>query len=536
MPARKKASHSPVTEVTAGKLETYRAKRDFARTDEPSGGSAVSTKRKTTASKGLGDGARFVVQRHRASRLHYDFRLEIDGVLVSWSVPKGPTLDPSTKRLAIRTEDHPLDYASFEGVIPRAEYGGGDVIVWDEGTFLVHQHPDSAAALADGELHLELHGHKLVGHFMLIHTKGSDGPKAQWLMFHKRDGAAVDGWDPEDFPLSVLTGRSNDDVRTDAENPRPLPVDHPELVALDELGASGTWHFGGRELKLTNLGKVLFPASVDEAVTKRDLIRYSARMAPMLLPHLVGRPVNLHRFPNGIAEAGFWNKAVPKHAAEWIGRWDNPHARSGETITYFVASEPATLAWLANYGAIELHPWTSTTEHPDQPSYALFDLDPGDATTWDELLILARLHRTALEHLGVDAFPKVTGQRGIQIWVPIERGPSFQDTTAWVETVSRTVGRIVPELVSWKWNVKDRGGLARLDYTQNAVNKTLVVPYGVRAAPGAPVSTPITWDKLDSAELRPNRWNVRNIAGRIDEFGDPFSGIRTRSQRLPALD
>src|SRR5690606_32581480 len=109
----------------------------------------------------------------------------------------------------------------------------------------------------------------------------------------------------------------------------------------------------------------------------------------------------------------------------------------GETTTYLVVDEPAALVWAANFGALEWHPWTSMTDAPQQPTYVMFDLDPGQRTSWDELLVLGRLHRTAFEHMGVRAVPKVTGRRGIQIWVPIQRGPGFEDTRAWAEKVSK---------------------------------------------------------------------------------------------------
>ena len=525
------------------KLATYRDKRDFSKTSEPAGGEGGSPTNQ-----------RFVVQRHRARRLHYDVRFQIDGVLVSWSVPKGPTLDPSVRRLAIRTEDHPLEYEHFEGVIPKGEYGGGDVIVWDRGTYRVHQHDTPGEALADGELHLELFGEKLRGHFMLIRTKRSERGGEQWLMFHKDDTEAVEGWDPEDHPRSVLSGRTNDEVLADPDarwssdlppdraeiRLHALSDDDPQLLALDELGAKGEWEYAGRVLRLTNLDKILFDGRGDggpeaEPVTKREFIRHWARVAPLLVPLLEDRAVNLHRFPNGVDEPGFWHKAVPKHTPDWIERWDNPTSKAGETRTYFVASEAATIAWLANFGAIELHPWTSTTEHPRQPSWALFDLDPGPDTEWDDLLTLARLHRTALDHLGVWAIPKVTGQRGIQIWVPVVDGYTFDDTRSWVETVSRTVGRIMPELVSWEWTVSDRKGLARLDFTQNAVNKTLVAPYSTRPAPGAPVSVPITWDELDDPDLRADRWTIRTLPERLEQVGDLFHVARAHAQRLPTI-
>jgi bifunctional non-homologous end joining protein LigD len=254
-----------------------------------------------------------------------------------------------------------------------------------------------------------------------------------------------------------------------------------------------------------------------------------------VLPYLEHRALNMHRYPEGVGSKGFWHKQRPRHAPEWLDGWDNPEADAGETGTYVVANEPAALVWAANFGALEWHPWTSRTDAPHEPSYALIDLDPGSETTWDELLALARLHRTALDHLGVTAGAKVTGRRGIQIWVPIVGGYTFDDTRAWVEKLSKTVGQVVPDLVSWKWEVDARKGLARLDYTQNAVNKTLVAPYSPRPAPGAPVSVPISWEELDDPDLRPDRWTVRTVVDRLAEVGDPFRRLLGAGQRLPAI-
>ena len=530
-------------------LEPYRRKRDFGRTPEPSGGGS-------TAARSSEDGLRrFVVQRHRARRLHYDFRLEMDGVLVSWAVPKGPTLDPDVRRLAVHVEDHPMEYELFEGVIPAGEYGGGDVIVWDRGTWGPHETEDPAEAVRMGELHLDLFGERLHGRFALVRTgrpeRSSD--KEQWLLLHKHDADAVSGWDAEDHPTSVLSGRTNEEVkaapdrlwRSDlpaAEASVPAegqPGEGPtedELAALADLGRQGTWEVFGRTLKVTNLDKELFPARAgEEPVTKRELLAYAARIAPVLLPYLRGRALNMHRYPDGAAHKGFWHKEIPDHAPEWIGRWHNEQADPDETQYYVVVDEPATLVWVAGFGALEWHPWTSPTDAPDRPSYVLFDIDPGERTSWEEVVELARLHRTAFEHLNLRAYPKVTGRRGIQVWVPIASGPRFDETREWAEKISKTIGAAQPELVSWKWQKRERRGLARLDYTQNAVNKTLVAPYSPRASAGAPVSAPITWDELDDPDLRPDRYTIRTILDRLDARGDLFRGVLAHDQTLQVL-
>ena len=193
------------------KLTPYRRKRDFGRTSEPSG-------RKPRARRPVA--RRFVVHRHRARRLHYDFRLEIGGVLVSWAVPKGPTLDPKVRRAAFHVEDHPIEYLDFEGIIPAGEYGGGDVIVWDTGTWEpvdAGDPADPAKALAHGELHFDLYGEKLRGRFILVRTKKDASGKEQWLLLHKRDEFAMAGWDTEAHPQSVLSGRTNDEVKADPD-------------------------------------------------------------------------------------------------------------------------------------------------------------------------------------------------------------------------------------------------------------------------------------------------------------------------------
>ena len=920
-------------------LEEYKRKRDFRKTPEPAGGSVGGTR---------ADSGRFVVQRHRATRLHYDFRLEIDGVLVSWAVPKGPTLDAAQRRMAVHVEDHPIEYLDFEGVIPKGEYGGGDVIVWDWGTWHAESEtPDGRKAVEDGEVKFSLNGQKLRGRFTIVRTSGRGSGRGarerressrmpfeesggeQWLLIHKRDDASVDGWDAEDHPQSVKTGRTNDEVKAardaiwisqapaaiaeidlSAARPAKLPgfivpmaatlsdkgfrdedwlfeikwdgyrieavvkdgtariytrngndgetyfpklltkatwidaqeaivdgevvaigddglpdfsllqelttaqsgrlvyqafdllhldgrsllnvplesrkqllrsvlrpgdrrvrfADHvlteglvfleaakaqelegiiakhrrsiyepgkrsrtwlkvkvrpeqelvvggwtpgegaakdlgalvvgyyegdgnakklhfagkvgsgfnvqtrkvlrerlaglatdespfdppppkdykgrwggelkhvvwvrpeiviraelggwtrdgivrqaafkgfdeggkpptqvvrerpvataetvreveatlpdadddetgdtgpmpkkatpkkgakkkstgaarprgefaweasaDELAALDGMTKDGTWEVGGFELKLTNLDKVIFPPRDDAAVTKRDLIRYFALIAPTMLPHLQERPLNFQRFPNGPSAPGFWQKDIPATAPAWLRRWKEVGVEARAANDHLIADRVGALCWLGNQTSFEIHAWTSRIDDPMTPTFALIDIDPGAKTTWEETVTLAKLYRTALGHLGVRGYPKTTGKRGIQVWIPIEPRYTFHDTSDWVEKLSRAVGSTVPDLVSWEWAKKNRGGKARLDYTQNTYIKTLVAPYSVRPADGAPVSAPISWDELDDPDLRSDRWTIRTVVERVDRLGDLFAEAQTDLQELPPI-
>jgi bifunctional non-homologous end joining protein LigD len=186
-------------------LKEYARKRDFAKTPEPK----PVAPRASAAHSG-----RYFIQRHNATRLHYDFRLEIDGTLKSWAVPKGPSLDPAVKHLAAMVEDHPLDYGDFEGNIPKGQYGGGSVMLWDRGTFDLIGPEPGAEQIERGDLKFELHGDKLQGTWALVRMKNR-GKGNEWLIIKKKDEAAQPGWDIEDFAVSVKTGRTQEEIAAD---------------------------------------------------------------------------------------------------------------------------------------------------------------------------------------------------------------------------------------------------------------------------------------------------------------------------------
>ena len=210
VPAKRTASGAAVKPADA--LTTYAKKRDFGKTPEPSDAPGKTKPRR-------GKDLRFVVQMHRASRLHWDFRLEADGVLKSWAVPKGPTLDTGEKRLAMHVEDHPLDYRDFEGIIPKGNYGAGEVIVWDRGTYRLLEGTDTTAQIAKGSLKFELFGKKLHGGFALVHIKGRDGEENAWLLIKERDDAVDPAWKIEDHAESVKSGKTVAEIARDPRAP-----------------------------------------------------------------------------------------------------------------------------------------------------------------------------------------------------------------------------------------------------------------------------------------------------------------------------
>ena len=203
-------------------LQEYARKRDFEKTPEPKPGEEVKSAKHS---------GRFFVQRHNASRLHYDFRLEIDGTLKSWALPKGPTLDPSARHLAMMVEDHPLDYGDFEGNIPKGNYGGGSVMLWDRGTFELIGEDDGLTQIARGDLKFILHGEKLSGSFAIVLMKNR-GKGNEWLIIKKKDDSAHPGWDVEAFAHSVKTGRTQEEIAAD------LPAHTKQAEPKKKLHAS----------------------------------------------------------------------------------------------------------------------------------------------------------------------------------------------------------------------------------------------------------------------------------------------------------
>jgi bifunctional non-homologous end joining protein LigD len=342
-------------------------------------------------------------------------------------------------------------------------------------------------------------------------------------------GSAAGVLGDEDASPSSKDDKPKETKRGGGEGPprRQDPDIIGALQKLKTLHGNAHWEIAGRRLPLTNLDKVLWPA---DGLTKRDMIDYYVRMADYMLPYLRDRPLSMQVFPDGIDGKSFWRKDKPAHAPAWIDSWTY---HGEKTKTYIVVNEVATLAWVANAGVIDLHPWHSRIDQPEKPDWAVFDLDPFEPATFRDVIDIAKLVKAALDHYGMHGVVKTSGQTGLQVYVPVRRGPDYSAVRHWVEEVGRAIDQAAPGRVSWEWAVAKRTGRIRIDYTQNIINKTLAAPYSLRPAPGAPVSTPIAWEELDDPDLRPDRWTIASIAARVAANGDLFAPVLHADQDLP---
>ncbi|MFL5340116.1 MAG: non-homologous end-joining DNA ligase [Gemmataceae bacterium] len=475
-------------------LEEYRAKRDFTRTAEPAG-RAAKTHRQPI----------FVVQEHHASRLHYDFRLEADGVLKSWAVPKEPSLDPAQKRLAVRVEDHPLDYAGFAGTIPAGNYGAGEVFIWDRGIYenLLDDEPEPVSVtdgIEAGRLEFALHGEKLRGRFVLIRMAGRRGKKENWLLIKMNDEFARPG--------DAITAAKSRQRRSAA---RPAKAGKPPR--------------GGVEV--THPDKVLFP---EARITKADVADFYRRIAPRLLPHLRDRPVTLERLPDGLAGgAHFWQKDTPSHYPDWIPRVELP-SEAGKPVHYALVNDLPTLLYLVNQGALTFHVWFSRVADLDRPDFVLFDLDPGGASFTDVIAVARQLHEILTEE-GAKPLLKTSGKSGLHILVPWEADGGYDEAREWALEIAERVVEEMPDSATTERSKAKRGKRVYVDVMQNARGHHAVPPYVLRATPTATVSTPLAWRELTD-DLTPTKFTLQTIFRRLArQKRDPFAALA----RSPAV-
>lgn len=282
---------------------------------------------------------------------------------------------------------------------------------------------------------------------------------------------------------------------------------------------------------ITRPDKVLWPES---GLTKGDLIAYYQTVAPALLPHVRDRPLVMKPYPNGITGRFYYRQTLPKTAPAWLPRWQHTPLADATPNQMPLAQDVASLTWVANQAAIEIHPWLSRVDAPAQPDYVVFDLDVLDAALFPRVLEVALLVHKLVEAQGLAAYPKTTGGDGIHIYVPIRRGPSFDQTRAWALAQAETLCAAHPDRVTTESRTAGRGRLVLIDYAQNAMGKTTVAPYSVRPRPGAPVSMPLTWEEVAEGRVRPGDFTLRTAPERLAARGDLFAPVLTGTATLPS--
>ncbi|HTJ47410.1 MAG TPA: non-homologous end-joining DNA ligase [Kofleriaceae bacterium] len=494
------------------KLKTYRAKRKFDVTSEPSG----------DRTKHVTSGNSYVIQKHDARRLHYDFRLELDGVLLSWAVPKGPSLQPGARRLAARTEDHPLDYRDFEGIIPKGEYGGGTVVVWDRGTW--EPEGDAREMMKRGRLTFTLHGEKLHGRWHLVRTRSDK----DWLLFKSKDDAARTGGEEivDERPESVITGRTVDEVARDADAvwhsnraEKRKPPDLNTLVA--QLPT---------DIKLTNLDKILWP---DDHITKGQLLAYVAVTAEHALPFCANRPLTLVRCPDGVKKECWYQKHAGKGTPKSVRRV-MIEEESGEAYEYMYVDDQQGLLAVAQLGALELHVWGSHVKTYEKPVLMVFDLDPDVGLAWDRVVEGAHALRARLDELGLESWVKTTGGKGLHVCVPIAPKLTWDELKDFSRGVAESIERAAPKAYTTNMAKARRVGRIFIDYLRNGRGATFIAPYSPRRRPGAAVSTPITWKEL-SAGIDPSSFTIATVPARLGaQRADPWKDLLASKQPVTA--
>jgi bifunctional non-homologous end joining protein LigD len=445
-------------------LAPYRRKRDFAATPEP--GPRVGRRR---ARKLI-----FVVQQHHARRLHWDFRLELDGVLKSWAVTREPTGAAGERRLAVHVEDHPLAYAGFHGDIPAGHYGAGHVDIWDHGEWMPEG--DAHAGLREGHLDFELRGERLRGRFVLVRMKGRDGDKRDnWLLIARRSEAAQPA-------ATAGVAISNAD--------RPLPA-APSAVKL-------------------------------------DLARYYEAVAHAFLPQVARRPLALVKCPGG----DFAHCFFQKHAGDPRKAAGKGTTRPADDPPYMRLSTLRAIIEAVQNGAIEFHTWQCAFPRLDRPDRLVLDLDPDAGVTWAQLRESAGIVRALLENVGLAWFLKTTGGKGLHFVVPLERRHTWDEMKRFAEALARRLVDDHPDRFIATASKARRKGLVFVDWLRNSDGATAVAAYSLRARDGLPVSMPIDWREL-ATDVRGAHFNWRNVPGILARRRrDPWAGYEASRQRL----
>jgi bifunctional non-homologous end joining protein LigD len=291
----------------------------------------------------------------------------------------------------------------------------------------------------------------------------------------------------------------------------------------------------GRTLSLSNLDKVFYPGT---GFTKGQVIEYYTRIAPVLLPHLRGRHLTLKRYPDGVEGQFFYEKQCPSHRPDWVPTAAVWSRHNGRNITYCMAEDLPTLVWLANLADLELHTPLAPAADPKAPDVLAFDLDPGPPATIVHCAEVACRLRDAFDHFGLRAFPKTSGSKGMQLYVPLNTPVTYRETKPFAQGLAQVLERRHPDLVVSEMRKSLRPGKVLIDWSQNDEHKTTVCVYSLRARERPTVSTPLTWDEveavLSSRDPDDLAFTTDEVLARVAHHGDRFAAVLELQQELPS--
>ncbi len=444
------------------KLSAYNNKRNFNKTKEPMGKKSKKAKR-----------LRFCIQHHIARKDHYDLRLEWNGVLISWAVPKGPSYNPKDKRLAIKVEDHPIDYRNFEGTIPKGEYGGGTVMLWDKGYWepIKGYKPN----FKEGPIKFILKGSRLKGMWTLVKLKNDD---TSWLLIKDKDEYHLYD-DINEFNTSIKTERTMDEIATNI-----------------------------KKIEITNPDKIIYKKP---KITKMDIVNYYKAVSKRMLPLIENRLISTIRYPSGSKGSSFFKKHF-ENLHKFLGLKRIKSNKDHQNDYYYIKDINGLIGEV-QMNSYEFHIWGCLASDLSHADMLVFDLDP------DELLSLKRLRegvkdlKSILDEYELSSFLKTSGGKGYHVVVPLNAKVTWK--------TARLIAKNIAELMEARWpnkytsNMKKskRKGKIFIDWVRNTKGATSVAPYSLRIRKKLTVSMPISWNELD--KIKPDEITIEEAIKRL---------------------
>lgn len=460
-------------------LSKYNKKRNFNKTSEPVG-------KKVKSSKKL----RFVVQHHLARKDHYDLRLELNGTMISFAVPKGPSYNPKDKRLAIHVEDHPLSYRNFEGVIPKGEYGGGTVMIFDEGYWEALGNPTTS--LKNGSLKFTLFGSRFIGKWALVHMK-----EDSWLLIKEKDD--VKGFtNIRKFTTSIRTNRTMKEIE---ENKPTKKIDK----VLEEKMES---------IVITNSLKVI---SKNPLVTKKEIVDYYKKISIRMMPYLEKRLISTIRYPEGVKGEKFYKKHF-ESTNKNLGKKKIP-SDSMKKEDYYYIKNPLGLIYEVQMNGYEFHIWGCKVNKLSKPDFIVFDLDPDRKLDLEKVRLGVKDLKKILEELHLTSFLKTSGGKGYHVVVPIHTLKSFEEAREFTRNIAKIMEMKWPHRYTSNVRMKNRKGKIFIDWIRNTRGATSVAPYSIRLKKKISVSMPIKWSELD--KIKPDEISMEMAIQRLKR-NDPW--------------